>query len=107
MPDPEAQPPEPAPAPPPGVGTEPPPGAGTEPPPMATLPPRPYLPYAAYPGSVAPVPAPTWTKAYEHPTARRVVSTGLQLAVEANRDIRRASIYIGLLALGAFGPGVM
>lgn len=51
--------------------------------------------------------APTWTKAYEHPTARRVVSTGIQLAVDANREIRRASIYIGLLALGAFGPAVL
>lgn len=72
--------------------------------------PRAYLPYAAYSAPFAPPPAPpapTWTKAYEHPTARRVVSTGLQLAVEANREIRRASIYIGLLALGAFGPAVL
>lgn len=52
-------------------------------------------------------PAPTWSRAYEHPTARRVVSTGIQLAVESNREIRRASIYVGLLALGAFGPGVL
>jgi hypothetical protein len=79
MPDPEAQPPEPAP---PGV----------------------YLPYAAY---RAPVAEPTFTKAYEHPTARRVVSTGLQLAVESSRDVRRASIYIGVLALAAFGPAVL
>jgi len=29
------------------------------------------------------------------------------LAVESSRDIRRASIYIGLLALGAFGPAIL
>lgn len=52
-------------------------------------------------------PQPAWSKAYEHPTARRVVSTGIQLAVDANKSIRRASIYIGLLALGAFGPAVL
>ena len=78
--------------------------------PPAAEAPRQYLPFAAYlsPTGTAPAPpAPTWTKAYEHPTARRVVSTGLQLAVEANREIRRASIYIGLLALGAFGPAVL
>ena len=69
-----------------------------------------YLPMAAYPGAMpppAPPPAPTWSKTYEIPTARRVVSTGLQLAVEATGEIRRASIYIGLLALGAFGPTVL
>ena len=68
-----------------------------------------YLPMAAYPASAipAPPPAPTWSRTYEVPTARKVVSTGLQLAVEASGAIRRASIYIGLLALGAFGPTVL
>ncbi|MEO8274032.1 MAG: hypothetical protein ABI620_08190, partial [Chloroflexota bacterium] len=63
--------------------------------------------FAAYPSPAPAPPPPTWTKAYEHPTARRVVSTGIQLAVDANREIRRASIYVGLLALGAFGPAVL
>ena len=66
-----------------------------------------YLPLAAYATPASPPPPPTWTKAYEVPTARKVVSSGLQLAVEASGAIRRASIYIGLLALGAFGPAVM
>lgn len=41
---------------------------------------------------------------YELPTARRAVSSGLQLSLSSTRDLRRASIYIGLLSLGAFGP---
>ena len=54
-----------------------------------------------------PAPAPpAWTKTYELPSARRVVSSGLQLAVDSSSAIRRASIYIGLLALGAFGPAI-
>src|ERR1700752_5071827 len=44
---------------------------------------------------------------YEPPTARQVVSAGLQLAVTASKPIRRASVPIGLLALGAFGPAVV
>ncbi|MBI2782369.1 MAG: hypothetical protein HYX55_11325 [Chloroflexi bacterium] len=59
------------------------------------------------PNAPAAQPAPTWTRAYETPTARKVVSAGLQLAVDATASIRRASIYIGLLALGAFGPAVL
>jgi hypothetical protein len=90
--DPEAEPGAPEPGPSPGQS----PGAA-------------YLPLAAYPVPAVPVapPAPTWTRTYEVPTARKVVSTGLQLAVEASGAIRRASIYIGLLALGAFGPTVL
>jgi hypothetical protein len=78
-------------------------------PPEATPPDHPYLPFAAYavPEIPAQPPAPTWTRTYEIPTARKVVSSGLQLAVEASGAIRRASIYIGLLALGAFGPAVL
>jgi hypothetical protein len=79
-------------------------------PPIAAPPPTParaYLPFAAYP-ALPPAPvAPTWTKAYELPSARRVVSAGLQLAVDASKPIRRGSIYIGLLSLGAFGPAVV
>ena len=51
----------------------------------------------------APAP-PAWERAYELPGARKVVSAGLQLALESSTAIRRASIYIGLLTLGAFGP---
>jgi hypothetical protein len=68
--------------------------------------PAPYLPFAAYPVAAVP-PAPTWTKAYDLPSARRVVSSGLQLAVDTSAAIRRGSIYIGLLSLGAFGPAVV
>lgn len=60
------------------------------------------------PAAVESPPAPpTWTKTYELPTARKVVSSGLQLAVGSSAAVRRASIYIGLLALGAFGPAVI
>jgi hypothetical protein len=41
---------------------------------------------------------------FELPSARQVVSAGLQLAVTAAKPIRRASIYIGVLSLAAFGP---
>ncbi|HYK96161.1 MAG TPA: hypothetical protein VE011_09900 [Candidatus Dormibacteraeota bacterium] len=65
-----------------------------------------YLPFAAYRVPEPPL-APTWTRAYDLPSARRVVSAGLQLAVDASTAIRRGSIYIGLLSLGAFGPAVV
>ena len=56
-------------------------------------------------GSAAPTPeAPAWARAYELPTAGKVVGAGLHLAATSSAAIRRASIYIGLLALGAFGP---
>lgn len=45
-----------------------------------------------------------WAKAYELPTAGKVVGAGLHLAATSSAAIRRASLYIGLLALGAFGP---
>ena len=41
---------------------------------------------------------------YELPTARQVVGRGLQLAYDSTRDIRRASLYIGLLLLAVLGP---
>ena len=46
-------------------------------------------------------------RTYALPTARRVVSSGLQLALASTGDLRRASIYIGLLVLGAFGPPIL
>ena len=46
-------------------------------------------------------------RAYELPTARKVVSSGLQLAMASTSELRRASIYIGLLVLGAFGPTII
>lgn len=52
-------------------------------------------------------PPPTWTRAYELPGARKIVTTGLQLAVATSHPIRRASIYIGLLVLASFGPAVL
>ena len=58
-------------------------------------------------GPPPPPPTPAWTKAYELPSARQVVSSGLQLAVASSAAIRRASIYIGLLSLGAFGPATI
>ena len=57
--------------------------------------------------TVAPASTPAWPQTYEPPSARKVVSAGLQLAVTGSASIRRASIYIGLLALGAFGPAVV
>jgi hypothetical protein len=68
----------------------------------------PYLPFAAYaPPSRLTTPAPSWTRAYELPSARGVVSAGLQLALASSVTIRRASLYIGLLSLGAFGPAAV
>ena len=64
---------------------------------------------AAFPPEAPPLSpaAPPWSKAYDLPSARKVVSTGLQLVLDTNGALRRASIYIGLLALGAFGPTVL
>jgi hypothetical protein len=58
---------------------------------------------------VAPTPPtpPTPAPLYELPTARKVVSTGLQLALTSTSQLRKASIYIGLLVLGAFGPAIV
>jgi MFS family permease len=44
---------------------------------------------------------------YELPTARKVVATGLQLSLASTSELRRASIYIGLLILAAFGPAAV
>jgi hypothetical protein len=62
--------------------------------------------WLAGPQPIAP-PPPPWSRTYELPSARQVVSSGLQLALASARPIRQASIYIGLLSLGAFGPSVI
>src|SRR5262245_3357616 len=65
-----------------------------------------YLPFGAYapPSALLPPPPPTWASTYELPSARRVVSAGLQLALSASAELRRGSIYIGLLMLAALAP---
>ena len=67
-----------------------------------------YLPFGAYalPSALA-APRPTWARAYALPSARQVVYAGLQLAQGSSPALRRASVYIGLLALGAFGPAAI
>jgi hypothetical protein len=73
--------------------------------PTAELEPTAELDLAAEPQpEIAPAPPP---KAYELPTARKVVATGLQLSLASSSELRRASIYIGLLILAAFGPAVV
>ena len=59
---------------------------------------------APEPAPAPDLPAPAWDRTYELPNARKVVSAGLQLAVASSRQIRDASIYIGLLSLAALGP---
>ena len=87
-----------------GESTPPVDPATTESPPAGPA----YLPFGAYAApSVLTAPRPPWTRTYELPSARRVVSVGLQLALGSSVAIRRASIYIGLLALGAFGPAAL
>ncbi len=85
---------------------EPVPDPATEP--ASDAPTPAYMPFGAYapPSVIAPA-RPTWTRAYELPSARQVVYAGLQLAQSSNRVIRRASVYIGLLSLGAFGPAAI
>src|SRR5829696_3748557 len=51
--------------------------------------------------------APEPVRGYALPFARRVVSSGLQLALASTGDLRRASIYIGFLVLGAFRPAII
>jgi hypothetical protein len=50
-------------------------------------------------GGLLPVVAP-----YELPTAREVVGRGLQLAYDASAELRRASLYVGLLLFALAGP---
>jgi hypothetical protein len=46
----------------------------------------------------------TALRSYELPTARRVVTYGLQLAYRSTADLRRASLYIGVLTVALLGP---
>jgi hypothetical protein len=46
-------------------------------------------------------------RAYELPGPRRVVIQGLQLASAGSAELRRASLYIGLLTLGLLGPALI
>ena len=65
-------------------------------------------PDPAKPEPEAPTPAPTpATPPFDLPTARQVAGRGLQLALEASGDIRRASIYVGLLVFAVAAPFVM
>ena len=54
-----------------------------------------------------PGPEPVVLRPYDLPTARRVVQYGLTLAYRASSDLRRASLYIGLLTLAILGPAVV
>lgn len=54
-----------------------------------------------------PEPSESVFRPYELPGARKVVVTGLQLAASASRELRRASLYVGLLSLGLLGPTVV
>ena len=46
-------------------------------------------------------------RVYDLPGARRVVTTGLTLAYRATSELRRASLYIGLLTLALLGPPIV
>ena len=52
----------------------------------------------------APAPEPAPLPAFELPGARQVVGRGLQLAYDSSGDLRRASLYIGLLMAAVAGP---
>jgi hypothetical protein len=56
------------------------------------------------PARPAPEPPPVLARGFELPSARQVVGRGLQLAYDSSRDIRRASLYIGLLVAAVAGP---
>ncbi len=58
------------------------------------------------PGEPASASAPS-LRTYELPGPRRVVIHGLQLASAGSAELRRASLYIGLLSLGLLGPTLM
>ena len=62
------------------------PGLEPEPTPPEPLPPAPIAP------------------GFELPGARQVVGRGLQLAYDSSRDLRRASLYVGLLMAAVAGP---
>jgi hypothetical protein len=61
---------------------------------------------ASAPAEAETTPAPS-LRAYELPGPRRVVIHGLQLASAGSRELRQASLYIGLLTLGLLGPALI
>ena len=76
----------------------------TEPPaPTGEPAPEPPAPEPQAPEARAPDPPPE-LRAYELPNARRVVTYGLQLAYQSSSELRRASLYIGVLTLALLGP---
>ncbi|MBI3751650.1 MAG: hypothetical protein HY263_08365 [Chloroflexi bacterium] len=78
--------------------TELPATAAATPPEPAATPPEP----AATPPE--PAPPPHRGPGFELPGARQVVGRGLQLAYDSTGDLRRASLYIGLLMAAVAGP---
>jgi hypothetical protein len=102
--------PEPATAPESPVARESPAAADSADPALPLEPSDPLLPDAEIDGALAAeaVANPAVVlRTYDLPTARRVVSSGLQLSLASSSDLRRASIYIGLLVLAAFGPAAL
>jgi len=59
------------------------------------------------PGAADDAPQTVVQRAYELPGARGVVTYGLQLASAGSAELRRASLYIGLLTLGLLGPALL
>jgi hypothetical protein len=83
------------------VEAPPPPEAPDEPPPETPVEPPPEAPAEPPPAAAE---DPAAVRAYDLPGARRVVTTGLSLAYRATSELRRASLYIGLLTLLVLGP---
>jgi hypothetical protein len=78
-------------------------GASADPPP-----PPPAATDVTAPAAAKPALPPAATlRAYELPGPRRVVIHGLQLASSGSGELRRASLYIGLLSLGLLGPALI
>jgi hypothetical protein len=55
----------------------------------------------------SPPSSPIVSHEYELPSARQVVGRGLQLALDSSADIRRTSLYIGLLVAGVAAPAAV
>jgi hypothetical protein len=86
----------------------PPEEAGPTPDPVAAVPPPGPAPEPPLPEPPATLePDPITLRPYDLPTARGVVSFGLSLAYGASSELRRASLYIGLLTLALLGPPIV
>jgi hypothetical protein len=55
----------------------------------------------------SPPSSPIVSHEYQLPSARQVVGRGLQLALDGSADIRRTSLYIGLLVAGVAAPAAV